>query len=64
MKDERSKDQSPDKINCVTCKHYFVTWEPAFPKGCRAYGFKTSELPSVLVKRSSGLPCMNFESKF
>jgi hypothetical protein len=63
MNDASSKEQPQAKINCIKCKHYYVTWDPTFPKGCKAFGFKTSELPSVLVKKSSGHPCMNFEPK-
>ncbi|OMF13549.1 uracil-DNA glycosylase [Paenibacillus sp. FSL H7-0331] len=63
-KDTRiSESTSLKPINCIKCVHYYVTWDPAFPKGCRAFGFKTSEMPSTLVKRSSGHPCLKFESK-
>lgn len=51
------------QINCIKCKHYFVTWDPNAPKGCRAFGFKTSALPSVIVKRSSGEMCLKYEKK-
>ncbi|WP_398291852.1 uracil-DNA glycosylase [Sporosarcina aquimarina] len=40
-----------------------MTWEPSHPRGCKAYGFKTRELPSAVVLRSSGLECMKFEPK-
>jgi len=51
------------KINCLLCKHYYVTWDPQFPKGCRAYQFKSNRLPSVEVLRASGEICLKFESK-
>ncbi|WP_281887984.1 uracil-DNA glycosylase [Paenibacillus sp. YYML68] len=51
------------RINCVKCKHYYVTWEPSYPRGCRAYGFKTQALPSQLVLQSSGKPCLSYEEK-
>nr|WP_072328796.1 MULTISPECIES: uracil-DNA glycosylase [unclassified Paenibacillus] len=60
--DKLSKGQ-PVKINCLQCKHYFVTWDPQFPRGCRSYGVKTSQMPSALVYRSSGQPCLTFEMK-
>ncbi|WP_342515549.1 hypothetical protein [Sutcliffiella sp. FSL R7-0096] len=47
----------------MKCKHYYVTWDANFPKGCRAFGFKTNQVPSVAVLRSSGSPCLKFESK-
>ncbi|MCI3920958.1 uracil-DNA glycosylase [Paenibacillus sp. TRM 82003] len=51
------------RINCLKCKHYYVTWDPQFPRGCRAFNFKTSAMPSATVLSSSGSPCMKFEPK-
>lgn len=50
-------------IRCQQCKNYYVTWEPDNPHGCRAYGFKSQMLPSIVVKNSSGQECMLFEPK-
>lgn len=52
-----------ERIDCLKCRHFYVTWDPQFPKGCRAFGFKTSQYPSQTVFASSGQPCMNFEPK-
>jgi hypothetical protein len=52
------------RIICQKCKYYFVTWEPNKPHGCKAYGFKSRQLPSVVVKQSSGLECSLYEPKF
>lgn len=49
--------------DCLHCVHYFVTWEPAKPRGCRAYEFKAQEMPSDVVFASSGQPCRLFERK-
>nr|WP_081673059.1 hypothetical protein [Pontibacillus marinus] len=54
--------KSLKKINCFQCKHFYTTWNPQFPRGCKVYGFKTKELPSALVLKSSGSPCLAFES--
>ncbi|TYP68075.1 uracil-DNA glycosylase [Paenibacillus methanolicus] len=54
---------TPPRIDCMKCRHYYVTWDPAFPRGCRAFGFKTRALPSQTVLSSSGKACMNFEPK-
>ncbi|SDX82465.1 hypothetical protein SAMN05518855_102347 [Paenibacillus sp. CF384] len=54
---------SPVRINCMQCLHYYVTWDPKFPRGCKAFKFKTSTMPSAAVLFSSGKPCMNFEAK-
>jgi hypothetical protein len=51
------------RIDCMKCRHYFVTWDPSFPRGCKAFGFKTYTMPSQTVLSSSGKACMNFEPK-
>ncbi|WP_243458091.1 uracil-DNA glycosylase [Sporosarcina sp. Te-1] len=50
-------------VNCFKCRHFFVTWDPQHPRSCKAYGFKTRELPSIVVRRSSGMECMHFAQK-
>ncbi|HZH60927.1 MAG TPA: uracil-DNA glycosylase [Metabacillus sp.] len=50
-------------INCVKCKHFYVTWDTRFPNGCRAYGFKSSSRPAMMVKKSSGMACLKYEPK-
>ena len=56
----RSETERPD---CLHCVHYFVTWEADRPRGCKAYEFKSPELPSEVVLASSGEPCQCFERK-
>lgn len=51
------------QINCFKCVHMKITWEPAHPRACTAYGFKTAQIPSVVVKQSSGMDCMKFTPK-
>ncbi|XUX07444.1 uracil-DNA glycosylase [Sporosarcina sp. UB5] len=50
-------------VNCFRCQYFFVTWDPKSPRGCKAYSFKTRELPSVVVHRSSGMECMKYVPK-
>ncbi|AZR81964.1 uracil-DNA glycosylase [Thiomicrospira sp. S5] len=50
-------------IDCFQCEHFFVTWDANQPRGCKAFGFKTKQLPSVVVFESSGQPCMKFRPK-
>ncbi|WP_024850868.1 hypothetical protein [Hydrogenovibrio kuenenii] len=52
-----------EPIDCFKCKHFYITWDDANPKGCRAFGFKTQRLPSVVVFEASGEPCMKFSPK-
>ncbi len=52
-----------ERPDCLHCEHYFVTWEVHQPRGCRAYAFKASEMPSDVVFRSSGEPCQLYARK-
>jgi len=52
-----------ERVNCVTCAHYYVTWDKSFPRGCRLFEFKTSKLPSQLVRESTGDHCKNYVEK-
>jgi len=51
------------RIICQRCTNYYVTWEKNKPHGCRAYGFKSQQVPSVVVKQSSGSDCNFYEVK-
>ncbi|MCW7752813.1 uracil-DNA glycosylase [Desulfobotulus sp. H1] len=51
------------RINCYRCRHYYITWEPKFPHGCRGLNFKSREMPSLAVFRSSGQPCHFYTPK-
>lgn len=50
-------------INCIKCKHYYITWDVNHPKGCHFFGFKSKKLPSVVVFESSGKECQAYKSK-
>lgn len=52
------------KIICQKCIHYYVTWEIGRGHGCKAYGFKSAQLPSVIVKKSSQEDCKFYTPKF
>ena len=55
------KKTSEDKsINCRQCRHFFITYDTRFPYGCRVIGFKSRDLPSVVVCRDSGAPCRSY----
>ncbi len=51
------------KPDCMHCRHFFIRWHGEFPRGCRAYGFRSPEVPSVVVLRESGLPCQLFKPR-
>ncbi|OQY01459.1 MAG: hypothetical protein B6I26_03790 [Desulfobacteraceae bacterium 4572_130] len=58
-----NKKNKQKPINCYKCYHYYVTWDPKFPCGCRAMGFKSKRLPSSSVRESTGKPCLLFKKK-
>jgi hypothetical protein len=52
------------KPNCNQCKHYFITYDKHTPRGCKAYGIKSQQLPSMVVKSANnGRDCIGFELK-
>jgi len=50
----------PADVDCVRCRHYYVTPDRRFPQGCHAIGFRSEQLPSWVVLESSGIPCRLF----
>lgn len=51
------------KRPCLSCRHYFITWDPDRRYGCRAFGFKSSMLPCLEVQQASSLHCQKYEPK-
>jgi len=49
--------------DCGKCTHYYITYDPIFPYGCRALGFKGKRKPHLDVLEASGAPCLAFLSK-
>jgi hypothetical protein len=50
--------------NCLSCKFYFITYDTQKPHGCRAMGFKSRQLPHLVVQQtSSGVPCLKYQKK-
>ena len=56
-------ENNSNKINCMQCKYFTITWDPKHPRSCKLYGFKTSGMPSDTVYKSSGVPCDGFIKK-
>lgn len=52
-----------ERIACMKCKHYQVTFDPNAPRGCKLFNFKSTVMPYVLVKQSTGHDCTSFEEK-
>lgn len=49
--------------NCRQCEYFHTTWDKAAPLGCKRFGFKSRQLPSLEVLCSTGKQCIFFESK-
>ncbi|MFZ5351415.1 MAG: uracil-DNA glycosylase [Bacillota bacterium] len=52
-----------ERNSCLKCKHFYITWDNGFPRGCKLFGFKTAKLPSAAVKEATGEECKNFKLK-
>lgn len=57
------KDHQGTLINCFFCKHFYITYEPRFPYGCRSMGFKSARMPAADVFGASGADCTLFDRK-
>ncbi len=51
------------EINCFSCQHFTITYDPQFPYGCRAACFKSRLMPSKEMSASSGMDCQFFAGK-
>jgi hypothetical protein len=52
-----------NKPDCYNCTYFFVTWQAHAPRGCKAFGFKTKNLPSMEVLKISGKDCVYYTPK-
>ena len=59
----KEDDNNNQTLDCRKCVHFFVTWEKKCPYGCKAYGFKGPQMPSIVVKASSGERCNFFKQR-
>ena len=59
----KEDDDKKQSLDCRKCVHFFVTWEKKCPYGCKAYGFKGPQMPSIVVKSSSGERCNFFKQR-
>lgn len=47
----------------MKCLHHFITYDPAFPYGCRAMNFKSRQLPQYEVFGASRQDCLHFVAR-
>ena len=57
------KNINEKTVICTQCVHFYITWDPKFPRGCRQYGFKTTKMPSITVRETIGAPCTSYRAK-
>jgi hypothetical protein len=50
-------------IDCTKCQHYYITWDPDRPYGCRHFAFKSPHTPALAVIESSQDRCLAFQAK-
>lgn len=63
MDDNLGDNQLNARIPCMRCKHYQTTFDPRAPRGCNLYQFKSTLMPYILVKQSTGGDCPNFSER-
>lgn len=49
--------------NCRQCEHFHTTWDKAAPLGCKMFGFKCRQMPSIEVLTTTGKQCCFFQAK-
>ena len=49
--------------DCFKCRYLIITHEKERPYACGGMGFKSRQLPSVVVRRDSGAHCRLFTPK-
>ena len=52
-----------ERINCNNCLRLFITHDPKRRWGCNFFGFKSNFIPSIEVKKITGMECAYFTSK-
>jgi hypothetical protein len=50
-------------INCFTCRHFYITYDPKFPYRCREARFKSRLMPSKEMYVNSGIDCQLYVKK-
>lgn len=56
--------QIPNKrIYCKNCFNYYITWDKKFPHGCKLWGIKSLNMPSIAVLHSKGNVCEYYQRK-
>jgi hypothetical protein len=52
-----------EKPKCTQCRHYYITWDPKIPNGCRRFGIQCKDQPSRIVAQAGEGECQGYEAK-
>ena len=52
-----------DRPDCFKCRYLVITWDKDRPYACQGMGFKSRQIPSIVVRRDSGEHCRLFTPK-
>ncbi len=63
MKNQTGAGGPGAKNICLSCRHYYLTYEVRQPYGCRAMGFRSLKIPSQVAFENSGMCCQLMEPK-
>lgn len=51
-------------VKCRNFKHFYVTYDPKTPNGCKVFQIQSQAIPSQVVKRANnGQECKGFSPK-
>lgn len=53
----------PAPADCALCRSYYVTHDPQWRHGCRAFSMRSRRKPCIEVLESSGRACQAFEPR-
>ncbi|NCB39201.1 MAG: uracil-DNA glycosylase [Erysipelotrichia bacterium] len=59
-KSQPASSKADPRIDCRECVNFYITWQISTPYGCKAHGFKSAQIPSMVVFTSSGEHCLLF----
>ena len=51
------------ETKCSNCKHFYITYKPRFPYGCKAFGIIAKKNPYLEVRSISGTDCALFSNR-
>jgi hypothetical protein len=52
-----------ERPTCHKCRYFYVTYDPAMPRGCKLFNFVSVQYPSLVVEKESGQACSGFRER-